>query len=216
MNTTNSNIHNQIIITDDNYKGLPLPQEDGGYFATHLDSTLTTIDGAMGESSRLILSCFTLSFPQHVNPMLEMYSNQSISKFLKALNGWAIKVQNGRGGAIQRKAHIDYVWQKAYLEPGKPVYRVMLLLNPEAYYDQGKPADESTLLYRIQLCWGRAINQPLTVATKLVKISGKLVTLTGNDMDALISVFGKASRLCVAPTGTCGLGSHDFGSSRQE
>jgi hypothetical protein len=214
MNTTTNNIHNQHIITDDNYKGLPLTELNSGYYATHLDSTLNTIDGAMGNSSRLIQTCFTLSFPPHVNPMLEIYSSKSIGKFLKALQGWAIKVQNGRGVAIQRKAKIDFIWQKDVLDSGMPVYRVMLLLNPEAYYHQGKPAEESTLLYRIQMCWGRVINQPITVAAKLVNISGKLVTLTGNDMDALIRVFSKASRLCAAPTGTCGLGSHDFGSSR--
>ena len=201
------------LFSDPDYKGIPIQPAQGPFMESYLERTLRTIDGAMSDSQMLYMSCVTLSavssngFPFTFNP------HAPIEAFIRAMIGWTKNCQSNNTYLHKRNARIDYVWQMSRNEHGIPVFRIMLLLNPEAYLNLGDKPERQNLIYRVHRCWRQALSCPLDTAIKSTKFN-TLLDYVGNGADDLIQVFQRATVLCKAPLHDQGRGTHGFGSSR--
>jgi hypothetical protein len=216
---TNTAFHpSKTLVYDGDYKGLPVIKNAAPFLADYLERALQTIDCAMNESYSLIWSCFELHLPNHRPAYLEHYSNNVVTKFLASLKYRAVWKQKhlANGKTVKRKANIDFVWDKNIGQNGKPYFRVILLLNREAYIDQGVPhyPADATFLYRLYNTWEKTLNITEREARNLIRFPGKKMELIRNDAEALATVFEKASTLCRAPVEDQGIGCHGFGTSR--
>lgn len=218
MQTNTAFNPSKTLVYDSDYKGLPVIKNAAPFLEDHLERALQTIDCAMLESPSLIWSCFELHLPNNRPAYLEHYSNNVVTAFLASLNRKAVWKQRdlANGKTVKRKANIDFIWHKNISQNGKPFFRVMLLLNREAYTDQGVPhyPADATFLYRLYKTWANELNITDREARNMIRFPGYKIGFIRNDAEALATVFEKASILCRAPVEDQGMGCYGFDTSR--
>ena len=75
----------QAAIYDNHYQGIPLSTNHDQFLASRLDDALATIDGAMAESTRLVMSCYELHFPTNIPFYFNLRSDEHVVNFLSKL-----------------------------------------------------------------------------------------------------------------------------------
>lgn len=206
------------IIYDNHYQGIPLSTEHGPYAAHRLADALATIEGIMESNHRIIASCIELLVPQH-NPFRGGWnSDEGVTDFVKKLQHYArwkhteLHKQNPR----RRKPVIDAFWQKASTTQGNTCYRIMLLLNHEAFYEQSIGYDPaSTLQYRARQSWAKVMQIHQHSSGAYIRFPNHGLLIVNNTAEGLCQLFPKASVLCTAPSQMQGQAFESFGSTRQ-
>lgn len=200
------------------YQGISLPPEYAPFIEQNLADALATIDGAMKHERWIMSACVDLRLPDYRGFLRPPCTNHLALKFVKRMQHYARWKHTDLHDGI-RQLHrpvVDAIWQKAYASSGVPFYRVMLLLNSEAYNSQTTGFDPAeTLQYRAKLAWANLMNIPKEHWGHYVRFPADGMMHVDTTADGLCQLFAKASALCTAPTSFNDQGFVLFGSTRQ-
>ncbi|HQQ64454.1 MAG TPA: inovirus-type Gp2 protein [Pseudomonadales bacterium] len=193
----------------DQFQGLPLDRNL--YRPERLGSVLRTIDAAMSFETSMYVSCLILTVPARYMTPGEQYGCDTILLFMDRFNGWTVRYQK-KYNPEQPKARIQYLWHRLPDKENGFCYRLMLIMNPEAYANQGPVVKADNVDYRVRNCWREVLHCSQPEADKLVAFHC-MADCVGHDREALIHVFRLASALCRESDVDHGVGADRFFSS---
>ena len=206
------------IIHDNHYHGIPLATEHGPFIENRLADTLATIEGLMEASNRIIAVCLELLVPDGSGFGFHLGNDHHVAEFVLKLQRqvrWKhteLHEKNSR----RRKPIIDAIWQEVLTANGRTSYRVMLLLNREAYYEQSIGFDAAnTLQYRARMAWAKVMQIHKHHSGGYIRFPHHGLMITDNTADGLFQVFAKASMLCAVSSQANGQRLMGFGSTRK-
>jgi hypothetical protein len=208
---------NRDVVEDDHYLGLPLATPGRIYRQYQLECALATIQGAQENSDSLIVIRALLDTTGHSPAGCYPYSLNVIMRFITFLRARILKSQHRKAQHknVRRKAHVDFIWSCSQ-QSKNPQFKLMLLLNKEAFYGHGKNgySDADTLQFIIRSTWATVLNMPQESRNRLVTFPARALSFVRNEPDDFALLFQRASSLCLVPEDWYGIGAEGFGSSR--
>lgn len=208
------------IIYDHHYQGLPLAIEHGPFLENRLADALATIENIMETNSRIVAVCFEVLVPSgHCNGFgFTPSHSQCVAELVSKLQRQARWKHTDLYGkrVKRRKPVIEAIWQESLTANQRSIYRVMLLLNHEAYFEQSISFDAAdTLRYRARMAWAKAMQIHKHQSGAYIRFINHGLLIAHNDSDGLLKVFAKASALCGVPNQGFGHTPMGFGSTKQ-
>lgn len=206
------------LIHDTHYHGIPLSTEHGPYIEHRLADALATVEGIMETNNRIIASCIELLVPDQSPFRMGWNTDECVTEFVKKVQHYARwkHTELHKRNPNRRKPVIDAIWQKGCTAQGKPCYRVILLLNREAYFEQSDDYDPaSTLQYRARQAWSKVMQIPQHHSGAFIRFPNHGLVMVDNTADGLFQLFPKVSVLCAVPRQMHGQAFESFGSTRQ-
>lgn len=205
------------IIYDNHYQGIPLSNEHGPYVESWLANALATIEGLMNESHWVIASCMALKSPEKPGQFNWHLGNNPVPEFVKKMQQQARwkHTQLHKKNPRRKKPIVDAIWQKGCTEQGNTFYRVILLLNWEAYHEQSIGFDAAdTLQYRARMAWAKAMQIPENQSAAYIRFPNREQVKVENTAEGLFELFPRVSTLCTVPDDQYRQAFSVFGSTR--
>lgn len=158
-----------------------------------------------------------LRLPDFTGLIREPCTNHLAIKFVKKMQHYSRWKHTDLHDGVRQKIRpaVEGIWQKARADSGVPYYKVMLLLNRDAYcsHDTGYES-ASTLQHRARLAWAKSMQIPMHHAINYVRFPANSLLGIDTTTDGLCQLFAKASALCSVPSDTHRQAFRVFGSTR--
>jgi hypothetical protein len=205
------------IIQNTHYQGIPLATEHGPFLEIRLADSLTTIENIMNKSRRIIVFCMEVLVPVSCGMGSSLYDDpvpQFVAKLQKQAR-WKHTQLHGQKTRLHVPI-IDGIWQEVMTPQGRTGYRIMLLLNREAYDEQSIGFDAAnTLQYRARMAWAKVNQIPTNQSGAYIRFPNRGLLITDNSTEGFCQVFAKASTLCTEPAQLPGGRYLGFGSTQK-
>lgn len=205
------------IIHDTHYQGIPLAAGVGPCLEIRLADALLTIERIMERSNRIVVCCMEVLVPYSSEHAFLPFDDP-IPQFVAKLQKQARWKHTELYGNRKRRSIpiIEGIWQEVITPNGKTSYRIMLLLNREAYYEQSIGFDAAnTLQYRARMAWAKVMQIHKHHSGGYIRFPHHGLMITDNTADGLFQVFAKASMLCAVSSQANGQRLMGFGSTRK-
>lgn len=206
------------LIHDNEYHGIPLSTEHCPYIEQRLADALATVEGIMNESHWVIASCLELKAVEQAARFISHLPDNKAEDFVKKLQHHARwkHTELHKGNPRRKQPIIDGIWQKLYTQHGNTIYRIILLMNWEAYHEQSVGYDAAdTLQYRARMAWAKIMDIPANQSGAYIRFPDRWLLTVDNSAEGLCTLFPKVSVLCTLPSEQHGQSLHAFGSTRR-
>lgn len=203
---------------DQHYHGIPLSGEHGPYLKSRLADALATVEGIMCDSHRVIASSIELRVPEQTSRFMMDISDNSALKFVNKMQHHARwkHTELYKHHPHRKQPIIDAVWQKGRSQQGYTVYRMILLMNWEAYHEQSIGYDAAnTLQYRARTAWAKIMQIPANQSAAYIHFPIRGLLTVDNTLEGLFELFPRISMLCTVQNEEHGQVFQVFGSTRK-
>lgn len=205
------------ITQDTHYQGIPLATGQGPFLQMRLADALVTIESIMERSNRIIASSIEVLVPDKTGFGYSLYDDP-VPQFVAKLQKQARWKHTDLHGNRKRRGIpiIEGIWQEVITPNGKTSYRILLLLNREAYDEQSVGFDAAnTLQFRARNAWAKIMHIPQNYSGAYIRFPYHGLLITNNSAEGFCEVFERASVLCAVPNPVPGRGQLGFGSTQK-
>jgi len=214
---TRPNYRHQKLISELNYRDVPLIPMHAPYVVEYLDRLIATVDRAIVDCKKV----FAVRVDLHL-PMLMIgqsaYDNRVMEDFFKSLKAKLAAEHKRRSQTAQYVARcpVRYVWAREQVNAEQPHYHVLLLMNGNFFQSLGDMNYQNNYLSGfIAKAWQSALGIPAEMTFPLVHFPKECIyKVSGMTDRERLSLLQRSSYLCKHQSKDINDGQHNFGVSR--
>lgn len=210
----NPNLHMSYYTT---FKNMKVQVEHLPMIDEYLNDLYNTMEGAVGDYSRVLALRVDPVIPAEINDMMTLEDHKGLtSKFIQSLKS-IIKHdrERKRQSGWVPDTKVRYVWCREFGTNGKPHYHFFLLLNRDAYHLPGRASSPNeNLCNRISRAWYSALGVEWDPQYPWIHIpQNPVYWIDRDDANSFQDAFHRASYLCKTATKQYGIGLRAFDTS---
>lgn len=200
------------------YQGIQLPAISAPYVESRLADAWETTKCSMRGNEKVMACRFEIRIPNSYMSGFFFDGNKLANNLVNYVRN-IVRNSHKNGNYSQesaRRPSSEVIWQARMVNGNGLSYRIVLLLNPEAYYKQHPyKMPQEVVMNRIVHAWSRVSNQSASAATRQVQFPYGWIQDVESSRYGLEEIFPKISVLCTEPDGHNGAVFAGFGTTRR-